>query len=122
MPATKAWAFWSADQFTFSFDFDDSTPATADSTKIEKDVDHQDRVELFFWSGNKDDSYYCIEVASKGAIRDYNAMFYSKFDDSWSMKGFLVKTRSTKTGYTVKATITREDFSELRFSLARSQS
>lgn len=49
--ATKAWLFWHQERLVFAFDVEDADPVTAPRSNREKDVDGQDRVELFLWSG-----------------------------------------------------------------------
>ncbi|MFI5384587.1 MAG: carbohydrate-binding family 9-like protein [Fimbriimonadales bacterium] len=105
--ATKAWIFWSPDRLNFAFEVTDSTPVGAPPSKNERDVDGQDRVEVFIWSGKPAEPYYCIEVASRGAIHDYKARFYRKFDDSWSPAGWKCKVAATPTGYVVEASLSR---------------
>ena len=106
VPATKAWLFWSGERLMFAFACEESTAADAKPSDNERDVDGQDRVEVFIWSGEKDDPYYCIEISSSGAVHDYQARFYRKFNDDWAPTGKwkhgVVKTRR---GYTVEAVL-----------------
>ncbi len=118
-PSTKAWLFWSEDFLYLAFDCIDSTPAIAPPTKNEKDVDGQDRVELFIWSGNPEDTYYCFEIAGEGALHDYSAQFYRKMDTGWSsIPEFDYQVLPNETGYTVEARIAKGALAKMGRSLA----
>jgi hypothetical protein len=102
-PSTKAWLFWNEEGLVCSFECVDSTPAWVAPTANERDVDGQDRVELFLRAGDPGNPYFCIEAASAGAIHDYQARFYRKFDDAWfPTGGWTHKTLLTPYGYTVE--------------------
>ncbi len=120
--ATKAWVFWSEEQLIFAFQCEDRTPAAAEPTGRENDVDPQDRVELFLWSGRNSDPYYCIEIAAKGAVHDYQARFYRQFDNSWTPKDLVFRVHETKEAYTVEASLAKQALSEIGFSLKQDQS
>jgi hypothetical protein len=107
-PPTKAWLFWDKERLVCAFECADSTQAWAPPVPNERDVDGQDRCELFLWTGDARDAYYCIEAAPGGAIHDYQARFYRKFDDAWSPgeDGTCRATR-TSTGYVVEMVLTR---------------
>lgn len=117
VPATRAWAFWSDDGLTVAFDCNDPSPAAAAPSGDEKDVDPQDRVELFLWSGKEGAPYYCVEIAAKGAIHDYKARFYRKFDDGWSPEGLVAKASAKKGGYAVEAFFPRRALEAMGFPL-----
>ena len=105
--ATRAWLFWSRERLAFAFKVVDSTPAETVATPNERDVDGQDRVEVFVWSGKPNDPYSCLEIASAGAVHDYRARFYRKFDDSWSPDGWKVQASNTADGYVVEGSLSR---------------
>ena len=67
--ATAAWSFWTDDRLVFAFDCDDPTPVAVLRSDEERDVDRQDRVELFLWSGRETDGYFCLEIAAGGAVQ-----------------------------------------------------
>lgn len=122
IPATKAWLFWSSKNLTFAFEVVDPTLAGAKPSSNERDVDGQDRVEIFIWSGKPQDPYYCIEMASLGAIHDYKARFYRKFDDSWSPAGWKCRVTTTKDGYVVEGSLSRAAMASMGQKLRASQS
>ncbi|MBI3119675.1 MAG: hypothetical protein HYZ00_13355, partial [Candidatus Hydrogenedentes bacterium] len=81
----------------------ESTPAWAAPVANERDVDGQDRAELFLWTGNDKGTYFCIEAAPGNAVHDYAAQFYRRFDDAWSPgNGAECRASLTPTGYHVE--------------------
>jgi hypothetical protein len=116
-PKTKAWLFWQRDKLIFAFECEATDLAAAPPSAKEHDVDGQDRVELFLWSGRRDDAYYCIEIGARGALHDYSARFYRHFDDRWSLKGLEYAVKSTPRGYSVEATISRTAMERMGFRL-----
>lgn len=116
-PTTSAWLFWSADHLVFAFDCDDSTPAAGPATPDEHDVDSQDRVELFLWSGREEDEYYCLELAPAGAVHDYRARFYRRFDDAWQPAAWEHAVRARLGGYVVEAALSRQAIEAMGFEL-----
>jgi len=106
-PSTRAWLFWAEERLVCAFECTDSSPAWAAPEADERLVDGQDRVELFLWP--KDASYFCIEAAPGGAVHDYEARFYRRFDDTWSpVGGWACKARQTQEGYAVEMIIPRQ--------------
>ena len=115
--ATSAWLFWTADRLVFAFDCDDRTPVASPATPDEHDVDAQDRVELFLWSGREADEYSCLELAPAGAVHDYRARFYRRFDDTWQPAGWEHAARSRPGGYAVEASLSRAALEAMGFHL-----
>ncbi len=66
---TKVWLFWQRDRLIFAFECQQADIVAAPPSSNKHDVDNQDRVELYLWSGRPDDTYYCIEIAAGGAAR-----------------------------------------------------
>lgn len=116
-PATKAWVFWNAEQFVFAFECEDATFVAKEPSENENDVDPQDRIELFLWSGNPEDTYYCLEIAPLGAVHDYAARFYRQFDNAWEPAGWQCATAITGAGYRVEAATSREAMAKCGFML-----
>jgi len=115
--ATSAWLFWTADRLVFAFDCDDATPTASPATLNEHDVDPQDRVELFLWSGRQGDEYYCLELAPAGAVHDYRACFYRRFDDTWQPAAWEHAVRARPGGYVVEAALSRQAIKAMGFEL-----
>jgi hypothetical protein len=114
---TKAWLFWQEEGLSFAFDCEDKDLVAAPPSAKEHDVDGQDRVEIFLWSGNLKDVYYCIEIGARGALHDYSARFYRQFDDGWSLEGLEYVVNPTATGYCVEGAIPRPALEKMGFSL-----
>jgi len=104
---TKAWLFWNSENLILAFDCQDTAIIAKEPSGNERDVDGQDRVELFLWSGNPRDTYYCIEIAARGAVHDYSCRFYRQFDSTWSYSGWRHDVTQTPQGYQVEVSISR---------------
>ncbi len=117
-PPTKAWLFWNEDALYCTFECEDPTPVSMPPSEDERDVDPQDRAEIFLWTGDADRIYHCIEAAPGGAIHDYAARFYRKFDDTWSpVGGWACKARETATGYIVEMMLPEEAMKDMGVKL-----
>lgn len=116
-PATRAWLFWDEDRLLFAFDCEDAHIAARAPSEVEKDVDPQDRVEIFLWSGRPEDAYHCLELAPLGAAHDYEARFYRRFDDSWAPAGLRWAAAPTERGYSVEGVVPREAMEGMGFKL-----
>ncbi len=107
-PPTRAWIFWDADRLVFAFDVTDADLVAVPPSPNEHDVDRQDRVEVFLWTGRASDRYYCLEVGARGATHDYAARFYRQFDDGWSPAGWHHAVAPAPKGYQVEIELSRE--------------
>jgi hypothetical protein len=117
-PATKAWVFWNEEQLIYAYSCEDSSPASAPKSDNKQEVNGQDRGEIFLWNGDPDHSYYCFEIAPLGAILDYKAEFYRKFDDTWSPAGeWEYKTLVTPKGYSIEMVLSRESIEAMGLKL-----
>ncbi len=117
-PTTKAWLFWNEDQFVYAFDCEDSSPAAIPKSLDEQEVNGQDRGEIFLWDGDPKHAYYCFEIAPLGAILDYKAEFYRKFDSSWSPAGkWEYKSLVTPAGYSIEMVLSRQSIESMGFKL-----
>lgn len=114
---TQAWVFWSPDELVFAFRCEDATPVANAPTANEDDVDPQDRVELFLWSGKPEDTYCCLEIAPLGAVHDYAARFYRRFDSAWSPAAWRFAALPAADGYCVEAALSREALRQCGFAL-----
>ena len=119
---TKAWLFWQPERLLFAFQVHDEEIIAAPPSNRESDVDPQDRVELFLWSGDKSDTYWCVEVGAIGAVHDYAARFYRKFDQAWSPAGMQVVVARTATGYCVEGELSRAALEKMGFALCAEES
>ena len=113
----RAWLAWAEDALYFAFAADDTTLVAAPPSPREHDVDAQDRVEIFLWSGRARDAYHCIEISPSGAVHDYAARFYRQFDDAWKPAGLRTAVRRDKRGYVVEGAIPRAALAAMGFML-----
>jgi hypothetical protein len=120
-PSTRVWAFWNPERLVFAFDVTDSDLVAQPPSSREHDVDAQDRVEIFLWSGRSSDRYYCLEVGARGAVHDYAARFYRRFDDAWSPSRWRQAVAPTPQGYQVEVEFSREALEAMGFPLAPGQ-
>ena len=116
-PETKVWLFWQRERLIFAFECEDANIVAARPSSNKHDVDGQDRVEVFLWSGRAEDAYYCAEIAAQGALHDYAARFYRRFDDAWSMPGLEYVSIRTPKGYAVEGIISRAGLEKMGFRL-----
>ena len=115
---TSAWLFWNSERLTFAFEVIDAEIVATPESEREHDVDLQDRVELFLWSGRTNDAYYCLEIGARGAAHDYRARFYRQFDDTWSPAGWRHAVTATSTGYQIEGELSRAAMERMGFRLA----
>jgi hypothetical protein len=100
-PPTRTWLQWDQRGLWFAFAAQDFTLVADPPTRDEHAVDVQDRVELFLWSEHSR-QYFCLEIAPDGAVHDYAARIYRRFDDLWSPAGARFAARRTVNGYAVE--------------------
>ena len=115
---TRAWLFWEPERLVFGFEVIDADIVAASELGRERDVDPQDRVELFLWSGRTNDIYFCIEIGARGAVHDYSARFYRRFDDTWSPASWKYAVTPTPGGYQVEGELSRAAMERMGFRLA----
>jgi len=101
---TRAWLQWNEAGLWFAFAAQDSGIVAAPPTGDEHAVDAQDRVEIFLWP-EESQKYFCLEIAPDGAVHDYAARIYRRFDDSWTPAGARFAARRTADGYAVEGFI-----------------
>lgn len=72
----------------------------------ERDVESEDRVELFFSKDPDMRDYYCFEMDAMGRVLSYKAHYYRDFDFSWRPPtGFTVISQMYPDGYSVEGCI-----------------
>jgi len=98
---TQAWLQWNEAGLWFAFAAQDTTIMAAPPTADEHAVDAQDRIEIFLWPQDSQ-GYFCLEIAPDGAVHDYAARLYRRFDDSWTPAGARSAARRTTDGYAVE--------------------
>ena len=101
VPETKTWLWWNESGLWFAFAAKDDRIVAAPPTEDEHAVDRQDRVEVFLWPEGSE-SYFCVEIAPGGAVHDYSARIYRRFNDAWRPEGGQFAARQTAGGYVVE--------------------
>ena len=75
-------------------------------TNDKLEVRFSERVELFFRSNEKMESYYCLEMDPNGRVLDYKAKMYRNFDRRWSWPDPLsIETKFDNIKYTLEGKI-----------------
>lgn len=107
-----------ADRFFFRFEVVDSTLTLTEPFVTERDVDPEDRVEIFFAQDEAlEQPYYCAEIDAMGRAMDYKARFYREFDFGWNFLSLETHAEITPWGYRVGGSIAREELSSLGLDL-----
>ena len=71
-----------------------------------RDIELEDRVELYFSKAPDMHDYYCFEIDAMGRILSYRAHYYRQFDYSWEPPFDLkVVAQISPDGYSVKGRI-----------------
>lgn len=102
-----------AEKFFFNFEVVDSTLTITEPFSSERDVEPEDRVEVFFSPDLKLKEYYCAEIDYLGRVLDYKAAFYRKFDFNWDFSSLSIWTSLTDFGYRVMGCIDIEELKNL---------
>lgn len=75
----------------------------------ERDVEKEDRVEIFLSADKDMNDYYCFEIDPLGRVLDYKAYFYRQFNFDWDIPfNFVVATQVHPDGYSVEGSIPLE--------------
>jgi hypothetical protein len=93
----------------FIFQVSDNDIVSELNFSTERDVEKEDRVELFFSRDKAMNDYYCFEVDTKGRTLSYRASYHRQFNFEWEPPhGFLSAAQISSTGYTVEGSIPLE--------------
>ncbi|MCG8434292.1 MAG: endoxylanase, partial [Gammaproteobacteria bacterium] len=81
---------------------------------LESDIQHEDRVELFFATNSSAEAdmsgaaaappccYYGLEIDSGGRVMDFSGTFGQSIDRAWTMSSLETVGSRTQTGYRVE--------------------
>jgi len=90
----------------FFFDVDDDEIVLVPEYAGKRDVEKEDRVELFFSKDKKMNDYYCFEIDAAGRTLSYRCSCYRIFDFDWEPPaGFHVVCHIHPGGYLVEGCI-----------------
>ena len=105
--------------FVFRFDVMDSTLALTPDFKSERDVEPEDRVEIFFSHPGELDTYVGAEMDPAGRVLDYKCAFYRKFDYDWNFRTLDYRHEIRPDGYSVAGSVTLDELSGFGVDPAR---
>ena len=109
-----------ADRFFFSFEVTDTTICLSEPFLSERDVEPEDRVEVFFCPlSGMEAGYHCAEIDPEGRIMDYSAKFYRDFDYGWDFKSMEAWSSRTPWGYRVAGSVLRSELEDLGLNLEK---
>ena len=90
----------------FYFEVVDPEVVLEEQFTVERDVEKEDRVELFFSRDDQMGDYYCFEIDAESRVLAYRARNYRQMDYDWDVPtGFEVKSIRTDDGYSVEGKI-----------------
>lgn len=103
----------STDRFFFNFEVTDSTLTVTDPYSGERDVEPEDRVEIFFSPDIKLKNYHCAEMDAMGRVLDYEAHYYREMDYDWDFSTLEIRTSILDWGYRVAGSISLDELRSL---------
>jgi chondroitin AC lyase len=99
----------------FFFDVGDEEIVTAPDFSQERDVEREDRVEIFLSKDKDMREYYCFEIDAMGRTLSYAASHYRQFNFDWEAPaGYKVAARTYPGGYSVEGAIPLVFLEELK--------
>ena len=98
--------------FLFRFDVKDSTLALTGDYKGERDVEPEDRAEIFFSHAGELDTYIGAEMDPAGRVLDYKCTFYRDFDYDWNFQTLEYRHEILPDGYSIAGQVTLKELSE----------
>lgn len=100
--------------YVFTFSVTDETPCSLPQTSSKRDLEWEDRVELYFSpTADLSKPYYCAEIDPLGRVLDYRAAYYRDFDYSWGFTTLRTTHARTATGYRIECRIARAELDSL---------
>jgi hypothetical protein len=98
----------------FFFDVKDDDLVLEDDFSNERDVEKEDRVELFMSKDKEMNEYSCFDTDAKGRVLSYRCSYYRNFDFDWDVPvGFVVAGHIRPDGYSVEGAIPVGFFKDL---------
>ena len=116
---TRFRCFTDQDFFYFFFEVNEPTLTLTVPFTGERDVDPEDRVEVFFSPREEMDIYYCAEIDPTGNIMDYEAKYYREFDYDWDFDTMEVLTKIEGDSYIVAGRVSRKELGDLGIDLEK---
>ena len=99
--------------FFFRFDVVENTLTLEEGFKDERDVEYEDRAEIFFSPAGKLKTYVGAEIDPLGRVMDYKCTYYRDFDYNWNFKTLKTFHRMTPSGYSIAGHVSWSELEEL---------
>ena len=109
--------FTDRELFYFVYEVKEETLTLTEPFTGERDVDPEDRVEIFFSPREEMDVYYCAEIDPMGHVMDYKAKYYRDFDYEWDFSTLEVLPKISEGRYTVAGKVSKAELEELGIDL-----
>lgn len=105
--------------FFFRFDVKENTLTLEEGFKGERDVEYEDRVEIFFSPAGKLKTYVGAEIDPMGRVMDYKCTYYRDFDYDWNFKTMKCFHRITPSGYSVAGHVSWAELEDLGIDMLK---
>ncbi len=109
--------FSDQDSFYFVYEVPEQTLTLTEPFLKERDVDPEDRVEIFFSPRLEMDIYYCAEIDPMGRVMDYKAKYYRDFDYDWNFATLEVLPKIEEGRYVVAGKLSKQELRDLGVDL-----
>jgi hypothetical protein len=118
-PSTEFRALCDDANLYFSFCVHDDDIVVLGELSDEQDAVFEDRVELYFSRDDQLQTYYCLEIDSRGRVFDYRGSYYRRLEPAWQLAGLETKASTREDGYVVEGRIRLASLQELGFPRLR---
>ena len=99
--------------FFFRFDVMENTLTLEEGFKDERDVEYEDRVEIFFSPAGELKTYVGAEIDPMGRVMDYKCTYYRDFDYGWNFETMECFRRMTPSGYSIAGHVSWSELEDL---------
>ena len=99
--------------FFFRFDVMENTLTLEEGFKDERDVEYEDRVEIFVSPAGKLKTYVGAEIDPMGRVMDYKCTYYRDFDYGWNFETMECSRRMTPSGYSIAGHVSWSELEDL---------
>lgn len=110
--------FSDSEWFYFMYEVEDATITLKADYQDEKDVEPEDRVEIFFSPREEMDIYWCAEIDPAGRVLDYESKYYRIMDYGWDFSTLELASNIKENGYTLWGKISKDELRKLGVDLS----
>ncbi len=110
--------FSDSEWFYFMYEVEDATITLVEDYQGEKDVEPEDRVEIFFSPREEMDIYWCAEMDPAGRVLDYESKYYRIMDYGWNFRTLELASNIKENGYTLWGKISKDELRNLGVDLS----